>query len=140
MIRRPPRSTRTDTLFPYTTLFRSCRIRGHRSTTGDLQLAAIRSVPAPRSRRLLAAAPTRAEPASAGRVLPLLQLLGLALPRSASAVHERRLRDRPPAGPQRRPRPPPSGAGRYHLPDHGVPRVLTLLHIFTHQEKLHVGE
>src|SRR3546814_2840540 len=26
MIRRPPRSTRTDTLFPYTTLFRSARI------------------------------------------------------------------------------------------------------------------
>src|SRR3546814_16033541 len=26
MIRRPPRSTRTDTLFPYTTLFRSMRI------------------------------------------------------------------------------------------------------------------
>src|SRR3546814_10064468 len=25
MIRRPPRSTRPDTLFPYTTLFRSCR-------------------------------------------------------------------------------------------------------------------
>src|SRR3546814_908738 len=24
MIRRPPRSTRTDTLFPYTTLFRAC--------------------------------------------------------------------------------------------------------------------
>src|SRR3546814_14302795 len=24
MIRLPPRSTRTDTLFPYTTLFRSC--------------------------------------------------------------------------------------------------------------------
>src|SRR3546814_14700539 len=47
MIRRPPRSTRTDTLFPYTTLFRSTgpaaggldaerrqhrvkRVRGHR--------------------------------------------------------------------------------------------------------------
>src|SRR3546814_1693588 len=35
MIRRPPRSTRTDTLFPYTTLFRSlrrrclCRARRH---------------------------------------------------------------------------------------------------------------
>src|SRR3546814_8820816 len=27
MIRRPPRSTRTDTLFPYTTLFRSVRGR-----------------------------------------------------------------------------------------------------------------
>src|SRR3546814_19224112 len=26
MLRRPPRSTRTDTLFPYTTLFRSSRI------------------------------------------------------------------------------------------------------------------
>src|SRR3546814_18890859 len=28
MIRRPPRSTRTDTLFPYTTLFRSVVERG----------------------------------------------------------------------------------------------------------------
>src|SRR3546814_7076167 len=27
MIRRPPRSTRTDTLFPYTTLFRSFQFR-----------------------------------------------------------------------------------------------------------------
>src|SRR3546814_6675466 len=27
MIRRPPRSTRIDTLFPYMTLFRSCRHR-----------------------------------------------------------------------------------------------------------------
>src|SRR3546814_7091195 len=26
MIRRPPRSTRTDTLFPYTTLFRSAKL------------------------------------------------------------------------------------------------------------------
>src|SRR3546814_7872149 len=28
MIRRPPKSTRTDTLFPYTTLFRSFHIGG----------------------------------------------------------------------------------------------------------------
>src|SRR3546814_1297607 len=28
MIRRPPRSTRTDTLFPYTTLFRSIAVEG----------------------------------------------------------------------------------------------------------------
>src|SRR3546814_10848828 len=35
MIRRPPRSTRTDTLFPYTTLFRSPRrqIVGHQRAT-----------------------------------------------------------------------------------------------------------
>src|SRR3546814_11877624 len=32
MIRRPPRSTRTDTLFPYTTLFRS-----HGQSHGDTQ-------------------------------------------------------------------------------------------------------
>src|SRR3546814_7684874 len=31
MIRRPPRSTRTDTLFPYTTLFRSGKSEGPRS-------------------------------------------------------------------------------------------------------------
>src|SRR3546814_4574781 len=31
MIRRPPRSTRTDTLFPYTTLFRSVSAPGRRS-------------------------------------------------------------------------------------------------------------
>src|SRR3546814_9935394 len=30
MIRRPPRSTRTDTLFPYTTLFRSCQPLGQK--------------------------------------------------------------------------------------------------------------
>src|SRR3546814_15388272 len=30
MIRRPPRSTRTDTLFPYTTLFRSRRLKAAR--------------------------------------------------------------------------------------------------------------
>src|SRR3546814_3643805 len=29
MLRRPPRSTRTDTLFPYTTLFRSRHQAGH---------------------------------------------------------------------------------------------------------------
>src|SRR3546814_9664294 len=32
MIRRPPRSTRTDTLFPYTTLFRSLANLGERTT------------------------------------------------------------------------------------------------------------
>src|SRR3546814_10823263 len=37
MIRRPPRSTRTDTLLPYTTLFRSQPRRG----LDDFQLAAL---------------------------------------------------------------------------------------------------
>src|SRR3546814_20498684 len=34
MIRRPPRSTRTDTLFPYTTLFRSYESLAVRSIAG----------------------------------------------------------------------------------------------------------
>src|SRR3546814_12317355 len=33
MIRRPPRSTRTDTLFPYTTLFRSVAVEYLRHET-----------------------------------------------------------------------------------------------------------
>src|SRR3546814_6019259 len=39
MIRRPPRSTRTDTLFPYTTLFRSWGV-GEHSDYGLLTLLA----------------------------------------------------------------------------------------------------
>src|SRR3546814_6552139 len=44
MIRRPPRSTRTDTLFPYTTLFRSSTVAeasesdSIRSSTSDVQI------------------------------------------------------------------------------------------------------
>src|SRR3546814_4942379 len=37
MIRRPPRSTRTDTLFPYTTLFRSLRERRELTVLGKRQ-------------------------------------------------------------------------------------------------------
>src|SRR3546814_10762854 len=36
MIRRPPRSTRTDTLFPYTTLFRS-RVRDRRASRSAIR-------------------------------------------------------------------------------------------------------
>src|SRR3546814_16544715 len=51
MIRRPPRSTRTDTLFPYTTLFRSIdlgRLFGH----DTVELEQQRAVP-DRQRRAL---------------------------------------------------------------------------------------
>src|SRR3546814_12035322 len=34
MIRRPPRSTRTDTLFPYTTLFRAPTAKSHKGASG----------------------------------------------------------------------------------------------------------
>src|SRR3546814_5824846 len=44
MLRRPPRSTRTDTLFPYTTLFRSAdrrRLCGTRQGIGGSRLRAV---------------------------------------------------------------------------------------------------
>src|SRR3546814_3397469 len=40
MIRRPPRSTRTDTLFPYTTLFRSsCSMRTQTFSTRSITIS-----------------------------------------------------------------------------------------------------
>src|SRR3546814_5283860 len=46
MIRRPPRSTRTDTLFPYTTLFRSlCAKSSFPATTGGVHFPLAQSVP-----------------------------------------------------------------------------------------------
>src|SRR3546814_15099341 len=41
MIRRPPRSTRTDTLFPYTTLFRSHLDEFEQPLGGAVQAAGI---------------------------------------------------------------------------------------------------
>src|SRR3546814_9418936 len=52
MIRRPPRSTRTDTLFPYTTLFRS---------EENLPVYPVEEVPPSKKRRLLTP-PPRAVP------------------------------------------------------------------------------
>src|SRR3546814_9381176 len=46
MIRRPPRSTRTDTLFPYTTLFRS------QYAAGGPRVAADRLLPPGRTGRI----------------------------------------------------------------------------------------
>src|SRR3546814_6877240 len=40
MIRRPPRSTRTDTLFPYTTLFRSAAGAGAAMAAAGIMLVA----------------------------------------------------------------------------------------------------
>src|SRR3546814_20220034 len=49
MIRRPPRSTRTDTLFPYTTLFRSGYRAGSRGRRASARRRRARP-PAPRPR------------------------------------------------------------------------------------------
>src|SRR3546814_13680181 len=64
MIRRPPRSTRTDTLFPYTTLFRSQRFRGARAAAAadirhDHVVALVPFPPAARARERRPVAPDR---------------------------------------------------------------------------------
>src|SRR3546814_13797221 len=65
MIRRPPRSTRTDTLFPYTTLFRSPPFSFSKATAGE---------PAKRPRTRLLEFDGRA-----GRFELLLDLFGFGL-------------------------------------------------------------
>src|SRR3546814_12445032 len=71
MIRRPPRSTRTDTLFPYTTLFRS----GRAAALADAQATAEAEYDAANAARAAAVAagfgdpihPTTGEPVPATR-------------------------------------------------------------------------
>src|SRR3546814_9988827 len=85
MIRRPPRSTRTDTLFPYTTLVRSLRAGGPQSRLhpGARRRAALRHAdPDLQFRRRLALRRARSAAASAMKsTLPWslrLSLLALA--------------------------------------------------------------
>src|SRR3546814_12927626 len=92
MIRRPPRSTRTDTLFPYTTLFRSARDRGGADRFH------------PFVQRDVAAAPPRAGRGRRGFRFGLL-------------LRTDRRRRSPP--PRHR---PPRGGGEGHEPDHAGDR------------------
>src|SRR3546814_7857243 len=66
MIRRPPRSTRTDTLFPYTTLFRS-HAAGHRGDRLVIDVRCGRTNPVGRTANEIAfdVAPQRGTPAEA---------------------------------------------------------------------------
>src|SRR3546814_4197350 len=70
MIRRPPRSTRTDTLFPYTTLFRSPRLRLHRPERARplLQPGRLRDPRLSADRRLRRASWIAEQPWSNGKV------------------------------------------------------------------------
>src|SRR3546814_2549009 len=51
MIRRPPRSTRTDTLFPYTTLFRSVQAAGVTPSHAGVEVLLLSSRRCPNSHR-----------------------------------------------------------------------------------------
>src|SRR3546814_1841801 len=77
MIRRPPRSTRTDTLFPYTTLFRStarCARGGDRALSHPAGPAATYAA--------------RAHAVRAGLELPRSRLAGVAEGRSEEHTSE----------------------------------------------------
>src|SRR3546814_5135926 len=69
MIQRPPRSTRTDTLFPYTTLFRSPQpaLRALRRLRAVAALRAGRPAGVQRRAALPARARDRPRPARPGR-------------------------------------------------------------------------
>src|SRR3546814_14365600 len=77
MIRRPPRSTRTDTLFPYTTLFRSLLERTQIALIplddlGRLDIAQERDPPSPQPCEMRRRAPAAAQIIAADRAIALL--------------------------------------------------------------------
>src|SRR3546814_21147215 len=87
MIRRPPRSTRTDTLFPYTTLFRSSRRVDPRQLVSQRQELLDRAVQ-PEGRRHFG---------RGGRPRPHLTAVALSAITGPAASHAR-VRARRPAG------------------------------------------
>src|SRR3546814_11302919 len=68
MIRRPPRSTRTDTLFPYTTLFRSSRWGARPAGLGDARLRRGLALSAQPHRQPLVSVHAALPPGPAGRL------------------------------------------------------------------------
>src|SRR3546814_14204193 len=116
MIRRPPRSTRTVTLFPYTTLFRSAD-RRLGADPEDHVPAEIHDQLSLRERAAQPALPWRARLAALSQrrgALPRLQAVRGGLP---AAGDHHRIR-------AARPRPPPDDALRSrHPPTHFLPAV-----------------
>src|SRR3546814_12361311 len=100
MIRRPPRSTRTDTLFPYTTLFRSLvlRRRPRRRARADHRPRLFRPDRWPGALALSARAQARWPPGVRLelRLHPPARQVGLAL--APQALRLRPARHRPPPG------------------------------------------
>src|SRR3546814_19165911 len=90
MIRRPPRSTRTDTLFPYTTLFRSGRDRAAAGFIRSAAVPARHGRYASRERSLRASTQNGAEVAVSIRHLAVigLGLIGGSFARALRAAGE----------------------------------------------------
>src|SRR3546814_16475376 len=97
MIRRPPRSTRTDTLFPYTTLFRS---RGHRRVAGAVGSSQMtHGDPVRTGSREAALLPFTGEGGAQRRMRARAQRAALALRAEAEIPGSASLRPRPPIRP-----------------------------------------
>src|SRR3546814_17728384 len=93
MIRRPPRSTRTDTLFPYTTLFRS--LVAQPVVEGvELELGIGRHVESDDDRRLQPVGQQRFEPHFAHAVDQDAAIVGITLAAPGHAAFRRVLRQR----------------------------------------------
>src|SRR3546814_15785216 len=105
MIRRPPRSTRTDTLFPYTTLFRSrftrhpCRLLGRiQDRAGGILARGLATIAGARDRIHIRAADIEADVhvgelalhqlALADRLTELLALVHVRHPRVETGRHD----------------------------------------------------
>src|SRR3546814_6009151 len=58
MVRRPPRSTRTDTLFPYTTLFRSLSVATYANWVAKASSLLVEELDLERGQRILVDLPT----------------------------------------------------------------------------------
>src|SRR3546814_5158641 len=93
MIRRPPRSTRTDTLFPYTTLFRSRRPVAL-SLAGPHSVLSFQSIAAALSERCGVADPDVFVSAGTGaRVLDIMAALAARGPSPARGINPTGLLD-----------------------------------------------
>src|SRR3546814_15231914 len=129
MIRRPPRSTRTDTLFPYTTLFRSMEAKSTRSSVMDewAPQRRFRTFPACPVPRASAPPRARANPLAFPRpnttsspmqgdedLLPVTLGVGAAGPRPAPAPPEQPPNPSPP--------PQPTLLPGIHAPAHRGPQ------------------
>src|SRR3546814_1267612 len=90
MIRRPPRSTRTDTLFPYTTLFRSHVAALVQELVEGMLAVGARLAPDDRTGRLAHRMPGQRHPLAVGFHVELLQVGREAL--EALVVGQHRLR------------------------------------------------
>src|SRR3546814_17815284 len=100
MIRRPPRSTRTDTLFPYTTLFRSHLCCGSAGTYNLLQPEIAGRL---RDRKVGNIAGTGADVVAAGNIGCLVQIasgLEAARGRAMPVLHTVELLDWATGGPR----------------------------------------